>query len=71
MPAVNEATFTGILILDHPWQLTLTEAHMLPEAPGGSSVSSRLTQDSSFLLDMELWNLLANIFFNLLLQGQV
>lgn len=63
MPAVNEAIFTGILILAHPWKLTLTEAHMLPGAPGGSSVSSRLAQDSSSLLEMEPRNLLANISF--------
>lgn len=42
---------------------TLTEAHVLPGAPGGSSVFSRLAQDSFSLLDMELWNLLANISF--------
>lgn len=63
MPAVNEATFNSILILAHPWQLTLTEAHVLPGAPGSSSVFSRLAQDSSSLLDMEPWNLLANISF--------
>lgn len=63
MPAVNEAIFTGTLILAHPRQLTLTEAPMLPGAPGGSSVSSRLAQDSSSLLDMEPRNLLANIPF--------